>query len=212
MQICISSPCSEAGRCRAVTLEVSLTGTGVEPWVSSRAGRRGLGVGDKDHTACSSCPRCPCSPCGGERSLVAVKCWQDYRRLPAESCADRLRVASCSDVLTSLSYHEHPLLVLSHAAQCLKLCLLWQNPTGCSFAEEVEMLPFPSVHGVVSYLWWGSGAWLGCWPCSCRPSWLCGMGGQAAVGCSAHVEGVELLISVKWQFVLCFLCFPDVTC
>lgn len=47
MQICISVPCSEAGRHRAVILEVSQAGTSAEPQASSRAGCRGTGSAAK---------------------------------------------------------------------------------------------------------------------------------------------------------------------
>lgn len=54
MQICISSPCSEAGRHRAVILEVSdrhqCGAPGQQQGWMQRAG-----VGSKDHAACSSC-------------------------------------------------------------------------------------------------------------------------------------------------------------
>lgn len=132
MQICISSPCSEAHRCQAVTLKFSLRGTSADPWASGRAGCNRLGLVTK--------------------TMLCVP----------------------PDVPLHLDARCTQIPVVGMRCTARMLTLLLQR--------------FPAL--------------------------LCGMGGQAASqrGCSTHRDGVELLISLKWQFALCFVCFPDVTC
>lgn len=66
--------------------------------------------------------------------------------------------------------------------------------------ECIPLLPLmqgsPVAHKV------GSGLLSGCWHHSCRPS-------TTAHTCPAWME---LLPPLKWQFILCLICFPDVTC